>query len=140
MKLFASHAAIRATPETIWGILTDAPNYPSWNRTVVRVDGRIALGETLTVHAAIAPGRVFPVKVVTFDAPARMVWTSAMPLGLFRGERIFDLHAGGAGETQFAMREEYRGLLAPLITKSIPDLQPAFDDFAACLKSRAERG
>lgn len=139
MKSFASHAAIRATPETIWRILTDATNYPSWNRTVVKVDGRIALGETLTVHAAIAPGRAFPVKVVKLDPPARMVWVSEMPLGLFTGERIFDLHDAGAGETQFAMREEYRGLLAPLITRSIPDLQPAFDDFAACLKSRAER-
>jgi hypothetical protein len=37
------------------------------------------------------------------------------------------------------MREEFRGLLAPLITRSIPDLQPAFDTFAADLKRRAER-
>ena len=37
------------------------------------------------------------------------------------------------------MREEFSGLLAPLITRSIPDLQPSFDRFTADLKSRAER-
>jgi hypothetical protein len=30
------------------------------------------------------------------------------------------------------------GLLAPLIGKSIPDLQPAFDEFAAALNKKAE--
>jgi hypothetical protein len=37
------------------------------------------------------------------------------------------------------MREEFSGLLAPLIARSIPDLQPAFDRFAADLKRRTER-
>jgi hypothetical protein len=37
------------------------------------------------------------------------------------------------------MREEYTGPLAGLIGKFIPDLQPAFDEFAQCLKREAER-
>jgi hypothetical protein len=36
------------------------------------------------------------------------------------------------------MREVYSGLFAPLIGRSIPDLQPAFDEFAAALKKQAE--
>lgn len=61
-----------------------------------------------------------------------------MPLGLFKGVRTFRLRARDDGEIEFAMREVYSGLLAPLITKSIPDLQPAFDAFAAALKAKAE--
>ena len=139
MKSFATSTTIRATPEAIWRILTDAPAYPGWNTTVLRVDGRIALGEKVTVHAKLAPGRAFPVKVVAFDAPRRMVWSGGMPLGLLKGERIFELRPMAAGNVEFAMREDYTGWLAPLITKSIPDLQPAFNEFAACLKARAER-
>ena len=139
MKSFASSTTIQAAPEAVWRILTDAPGYPSWNTTVSRVDGRIALGEQLTVHAKLAPGRAFPVKVVAFDAPRRMVWSGGMPLGLFKGERIFELRPMAGGGVEFAMQEDYTGWLAPLITKSIPDLQPAFDEFAACLKARAER-
>ena len=36
------------------------------------------------------------------------------------------------------MREEYSGPLLPLIWRSMPDLQPSFDQFAAGLKARAE--
>ena len=139
MKSFASKTTIQASPEAVWRILTDAPGYPGWNTTVSRVDGRIALGEKITVHAKVAPGRAFPVEVVAFDAPKRMVWSGGMPLGLFKGERTFELRAMGADGVEFAMREDYSGWLAPLIAKSIPDLQPAFDEFAACLKARAER-
>jgi hypothetical protein len=139
MKSFATRCTIQATPEAVWHILTDAASYPAWNTTVSRVDGRIALGEKVTVHAKVAPGRAFPVEVVAFDAPRRMVWRGGMPLGLFKGERTYELRAVGVAGVEFAMREDYSGWLAPLITRSIPDLQPAFDEFAACLKARAER-
>ena len=140
MKTFSTAILIQAAPEAIWQILTHAPDYPSWNTTVAKVEGRIALGEKITVHVKLAPGRAFPVKVVVFDAPRRMVWRSSMPLGLFTGERTYDLRSFGNGEVDFTMRESFTGFLAPLIAKSIPDLQPAFDEFAACLKARAERG
>lgn len=138
MKSFAVTTTIKAPPEVIWAILTDAPAYPSWNTTVSGVDGRIAHGEMVTVHAKISPGRAFPVKVVAFDAPRRMVWSSGMPLGLFKGERVFELRPQTGG-VAFSMREDYTGAMAGMITKSIPDLQPAFDEFAVCLKARAER-
>jgi hypothetical protein len=37
------------------------------------------------------------------------------------------------------MREEYTGPLLPLIWRSMPDLQPSFDTFAAGLKAKAEQ-
>ena len=138
MKSFATRIVIHAAPQKVWRLLTDAPGYPAWNTTVTRVDGRIALGEKVTVHVKISPGRAFPVKVVAFDAPRRMVWSGGMPLGLFKGERTYELQDNGSAGVAFVMREDYSGLLAPLITKSIPDLQPAFDEFAACLRARAE--
>jgi len=48
---FSTRTSINATPDAIWRLLTDAARYPSWNSTVDRVDGRIALGETVTVQA-----------------------------------------------------------------------------------------
>lgn len=138
MKSIASSTTIQAAPEAIWRILTDAAGYPSWNTTVSRVDGLIALGERVTVHAKVAPGRAFPVKVVAFDAPKHMVWSGGMPLGMLNGKRTFELRATAGVGVEFTMREDYTGWLAPLITKSIPDLQPAFDEFAACLKARVE--
>ncbi|HLJ63919.1 MAG TPA: SRPBCC domain-containing protein [Stellaceae bacterium] len=139
MKNFAAAIEIRARPETVWNLLTEAQGYPQWNSTVDKVEGRIALGEKITVHAKIAPGRAFPVKVTEFVPSERMVWSGGMPLGLFKGDRRFTLTLTSPGVTWFTMQEGFSGLLAPLITRSIPDLQPAFDAFAADLKRRAER-
>ena len=61
-----------------------------------------------------------------------------MPLGLFRGVRTFALTPEDGGATRFTMREEYSGPMLPLIWRSMPDLQPSFDQFAAGLKARAE--
>jgi len=138
MKQFAAAVTIRAPAATIWAILTDAPGYPDWNSTVERIDGRIAPGEKLTVHAKASPGRAFPLTVAEFEPARRMVWRGGMPLGLFSGTRTFTLTPAPDGSVAFAMREAFAGLLAPLITRSIPDLQAAFDTFAADLKHRAE--
>jgi hypothetical protein len=139
MKSFATKTAIKATPDKIWSILTDAAGYPGWNPTVTRVDGRIALGERVTLHVTVNPGRAFPVTVAAMEPARRMVWRGGMPLGLFVGERIFMLTPQANGTVEFAMRETYSGLLAPLIGRTIPDLQPAFDEFAASLRREAER-
>jgi hypothetical protein len=61
-----------------------------------------------------------------------------MPLGLFKGVRTYRLSPHEDGTTGFAMREEYTGPLTNMIWKSIPDLQPSFDQFAKGLKAKAE--
>ena len=120
--------------------MTDAPGWPDWNTTIDKVEGRIALGEKLKVFTKLTPERAFPVKVTEFLPGQKMRWTGGMPLGLFKGERTYTLTNQSDGGVEFAMRELYTGLMAPLITRSIPDLQPSFDEFAAALKSRAEGG
>lgn len=139
MKNFSVRVSIRSTPERIWGLLTDAAAYTRWNNTVESVEGEIAAGERVTIRPKMNPRNAFPVKVTAFEWPRRMVWTGGMPLGAFKGERTFTLKPGANGDTEFSMREEYSGFMAPLICRSIPDLQPAFDEFANDLKRAAEK-
>jgi hypothetical protein len=139
MKSFASRASIRATPETLWSILTDGAGYPRWNPTVTSVEGRIAAGERLSLHVKMNPGRAFPLKVAVFEPPHRMAWRGGMPLGLLVGERTFMLIPQPNGLVEFSMRETFTGPLAPIIGRMLPDMQPAFDEFAAALKREAER-
>ncbi len=140
MKTFSASTTINAPAATVWRILTDAPAYTSWNSTVDRVEGEIALGSKVTVHAKINPGRAFPVKVAELSEPSRMVWRGGMPLGLFKGVRTFTISPKDDGQVEFSMHEVFSGPMSPLIGRSIPDLQPAFDDFAADLKRAAEAG
>jgi hypothetical protein len=138
MKVYEAAASIRAPAERIWSILTDGPAYPTWNSTVDRLEGKVAPGEQIKLFVKVQKGRAFPVKVTAFHPGQLMRWSGGMPLGLFKGERTFSLTPHGPGTTRFSMREEYTGLLLPLIWRSVPDLGPAFQQFADDLKKRAE--
>jgi hypothetical protein len=138
MRHYESTALISAPPETVWALVTDAPGYADWDSGVVRVEGKIAPGEKIKVVSEANPKRAFPVKVTEFVQPSAMTWSGGMPLGLFKGVRTFRLSPED-GATRFVMREEYTGPMLPLIWRSMPDLQPSFEQFANGLKARAER-
>lgn len=141
MKRFAVSITIRARAESVWALLTDAAGYPAWNSTIEKIDGRIAAGETVKLYAKATPGRAaFTLKIAEFAPGRGVAWSGGMPMGLFTGTRRLTLTPGAEGEVEFAMAETYAGPLALLITRVIPDLQPAFDTFAADLKRRAEGG
>ena len=140
MRSYEAGADIRADADTVWGILSDAAGYPTWDSGVERVEGRIGPGEKIKVVSEANPGRAFPVEVTEFSPGRSMTWSGGMPLGLFRGVRTFALTPQDGGGTRFTMREEYSGPLLPLIWRTMPDLGPSFRQFAAGLKARAEAG
>ena len=137
-KSYSVQRTISATPARIWGLLTDAAGYPGWNPTVISLDGRIAAGEKIKLTSTVNPKRAFSLAVSEVEPERQMVWSSGMPLGLFKGVRTLSLRPLDSGRTEFAMEEVYSGPLAPLITKSIPDLTASFGQFADGLKSAAE--
>jgi hypothetical protein len=130
---------IKAGPETIWALLTDAAGYPRWNPSVVGIEGRIAPGERIALTSTLNPKRAFKLKVSEFSPPTVMRWSDGMPLGLFSGVRTYRLVPRG-GVTAFSMEEVFSGLMAPLITKTIPDMTQSFEQFADGLKRAAEAG
>jgi len=140
VKYYEAGSTIRATPDAIWEILTDAASYATWDNGVVRVEGRIAPGETIKVISEANPDRTFPVKVSGWRPGEWMEWSGGMPLGLFRGVRTFSLRPAGGGTTQVTVREEYTGPLLGMIWRTIPDLGPSFAKFADGLKRHAEEG
>ena len=138
MRGFEASSVIAADPAAIWTVLTDGAGWTRWDSAVVRVDGTIAPGQKVTVYPEANPKRGFPVKVVEFVPGQRMTWRGGMPLGLFTGVRTYELTPEPDGRVRFRMREQYTGLMAGLIFRSIPDLGPSFERFAAGLKRQAE--
>lgn len=128
---------VRASPATIWALLTDAQDYPRWNSTVQSIEGTIARGETIRLKASIAPSRTFNLRVTTLVPNERMVWQDGTPL--FWGVRRYALTPRGDGATDVTMAEVFSGLMLPLIARSLPDQGPSFERFLADLKAEAER-
>ena len=120
-------------------MLADAAGWSGWDSGVDGVDGELAPGKRVTIRSSVAPGRAFPVKVTRFEPGELLELAGGLPLGLFRGVRSYRLRRDGAA-TGFDMREVYSGPLSGLIGRSIPDLQPSFQQFVSGLKQRVERG
>jgi hypothetical protein len=128
---------IRATPEQIWELLTNAADFPRWNSTVTSIRGSIAQGEKLELRVPISD-RTFSPKVTELVPMARMVWSDGFA-PMFKGERTFTLTAREDGTTDFDMVEIFSGLMLPMIKGSLPDFGPVFDRYAQDLKMEAER-
>ena len=134
---YAASVNIAAPADAVWKLLTEAEGYAGWNSTVDRVEGDIVDGLKIKVWATISPKRAFPVKVAFVEPGRTMTWTGGMPLGLFKGVRTFTLTSAG-DDTRLDMEETFAGLMLPLIARSMPNLQPSFDQFVADLKAAAE--
>jgi len=130
---------IDTTPESVWAVITDGSRYPEWNPAVLSFSGRIADGERIELVSIVNPDRKFKLTVGSVEPPRRMVWWDGMPLGLFKGIRTFTVRPTGESVCEFHMEEVYSGLLAPLITKSIPDMTESFEMFGDAVKAEAER-
>ena len=137
MKFYEATQVIHASPETVWEVLSDGPGYVGWDSGIVKFEGTIGLGNKVKLYSEVSPGRAFPLEVTVVEPASRLVFTGGMPLGLFKGVRTYSLTPEGSG-TKFHMREEYSGPLLNIMWRSMPDLQPSFDKFAAGLKTRVE--
>ena len=137
MKEFITSAAIRATPDAVWSILTDGPEYAHWNPEINRVDGRIALEEKIVAHVVLHGGKVQPVsvRVTAWEPMRKMVWTGGLPLRLFTGSRTFRLTPRDGGIVEFSMHlhQPQAVRCRSSSRKSLGDRQPDLNDLAAGL-------
>ena len=127
---------IAASPEVIWSVLIDAPSYPAWNTSVLKLDGTIAQDSHIALVSTDAPDRTFKLWVSKFEAPLRMVWEDGG--SMFLGVRNFTLSPADDGTTIFAMSETLSGGMLGMIEGSLPDFTKSFEAFAGDLKKQAE--
>jgi hypothetical protein len=129
---------IKARPEKVWALLTNAQDFPRWNSTLISVEGNIAAGETIRLKAKIAPKRTFKLRITTAEPNRLLIWEDgAAPM--FKGVRRYTLTPKADGSTDFSMVETFSGLMLPMIAGSLPDFRPSFAQYAADLKAEAER-
>jgi len=122
---------IQADPAVIWGLLTNANDFPRWNSTVVSIEGEIAEGEKIKLKSTLDEKRTFKLKVKEMVPQQRLTWGDAM------GERTYTLAKEGDG-VRFTMTEKIGGFMFPLFANKIPSFDASFEQFAADLKREAE--
>jgi len=123
---------INAEAAFIWELLTNAPDFPRWNSTVISITGNIVLNNEILLKSVLDAKRVFKLKIKEFVPETRLVWGDAM------GSRVYTIQKVNKGTTLFAMTEKIGGPIFPLFAKMIPSFDESFEKFAADLKKEAE--
>jgi uncharacterized protein YndB with AHSA1/START domain len=124
---------IKASDAIVWGLLTNAADYPRWNSGVISITGRIALVERIVLRSTLDPKRTFTLRVKEFKPNNRLVW------GGGQGQRVYEITPNADSSVTFRMSERIGGAMFPLYAGAIPSFDANFDAFASDLKREAER-
>lgn len=142
MRAIRTEIEIKATPQRVWSLLTDFAAFPRWNPFVQTIEGTPAAGQRLSVLIGSAGGRAmkFKPQVLKADVSRELRWLGRLAIpGLFSGEHSFTIEPAGEGRVRFVQAEVFRGLLLPLLWKSLNrDTRAGFAAMNQALKTRAE--
>ena len=140
VKTIERTVEIDATPQDVWGVLTDFPGHTEWNPFIRLISGKPAVGERLHVHIAPKGGRGMTFKpTVTAATPNReFAWLGSLGVrGLFDGAHSFVLRELPDGRTSFTQTETFRGVLVPLLG-DLEGTAAGFEEMNQALKERCE--
>lgn len=131
---------IKATPDAIWQALTDFGAYNDWNPMLQNVKGEARAGSKVSFEVLTGKTKRLKLaaKVGQADAPAELNWSggSALAIG---GMHYFRLEELSDGHTRLHHGENFKGLLLPLIAKSIKRSEPLYKAMNNALKERIEQ-
>jgi hypothetical protein len=138
----ATEIEINAPAETVWAILTDLDRFAEWNPFIREIEGEVRQGARLRVRIEPPEGKgmTFTPTVTRVDPPRQFSWLGRLVLpGVFDGEHIFEIFPAGAGRVRLVQREEFSGLLVPLLWSGLDtDTRQGFESMNTALKERAE--
>ena len=142
MKEIVTEIEIAASAERVWDILTSFEQYSNWNPFIQKIDGKAEAGERLTVSIVPpgAKGMTFKPTLTRAVPGQELRWLGRFLLpGLFDGEHRFEIHPLTEKSVRFVQRENFGGLLVPLLWKSLgTQTRQGFNDMNTALKHRAE--
>ena len=133
---------IGASAEMVWRVLTNFPAYPTWNPFLREVHGKLQQGAKLKVRMRLSKTRShrFSPRITKAIPAAELHWRGKMWFGgLFDGEHSFIIVPNGVNGVRFIQREQFTGLLVPVILPFIvKKTEEAFERMNKALKKVAE--
>jgi hypothetical protein len=142
MKQISTDIVVYAPKEIVWQVLTDFESYPEWNPFIRSFLGKPEKGKRFKVVIQ-QPGS----NPMTFSPVCREIsentelrWLGSLGFkGLFDGEHIFELFEEEYGKTRFVQRENFSGILVPLLWRRLNvKTRKGFEMMNEALKDRAE--
>ena len=133
---------IDAPPARVWEVFADFDSYPDWNPFVAWLTGKVEVGERIEARLTPPGGTAmtFKPRVTAFDQRRELRWLGNLLIpGLFDGEHQFVLEPIDGDRTRFVQRENFTGILVPIILRMVgKSTKAGFEAMNSALKSRVE--
>lgn len=142
MKSLYTEIEISAPANTVWKILTDFDSYPDWNPFIRSFDGHPEPGRqfSVTIQPTGKKPMTFKPVCLSLIPDEEFRWLGHLFIsGLFDGEHIFELKELSDTRTLLIQRENFQGLLVPLLWRQLQtSTRSGFEQMNQQLKNRAE--
>lgn len=131
----SAEAVVMAPIETVWDVLSDFESWPSWNKSVSKLElkGDVKVG---TSFVWVAGGSRIISKLMEVDPPKRIVW-SGRTFGI-RAIHVWEFEEKDGG-TLVHTKESFEGVIVRLFRGPMKRmLDQALDQAVTALKVEAE--
>lgn len=133
---------INAPAEKVWDILVDLEKYPEWNPFTYKVEGKVALGEPVTLYVQMKENdqRVQKEEVCVVNKPNHLAWKMSMisPF-ILAAQRDQLIEKIDEQSCTYESIDAFQGLLTPVVMASFKQhIEAGFNALAKALKERAE--
>ena len=143
MKELKTKIEINGNINQVWEVLTNFHSFPDWNPFIKKIEGELKVGTQLKVLIEPPGGKAMTfkptIKILEPKTEFRWLGNFLFP-GIFDGEHIFQLEQIDANNTKFTHRENFNGLLVPLLWKSLnTKTRQGFEEMNKALKEKVEQ-
>ena len=142
MKELKTEIEINGTVDRVWEVLTNFSSFPEWNPFIKRIEGDLKVGAPLKVLMEPPGGKAMTFKPVgkILEPKTEFRWLGNLLIpGIFDGEHIFQLEQINDNKIKFIHRENFSGLLVPLLWKDLnSNTRQGFEEMNKALKERIE--
>lgn len=135
--VFTTTISVAATPEQVWEVLSDFPNYGEWSN-FTRITGEPELGSRLKMRM---PGFWFSSTVTAVTPNQQLEWSARLvTAGFFLGAHTFTLTDNADGTTTVTNTETFTGSLTRPFERAFAanHNDGGYAHFNQALKSRVE--
>jgi hypothetical protein len=140
-RILTSDIVIQASPETVWGVLTDFAAYEEWNPVEIKMVGEPVVG-TVLHHTSVLAGAKpmsFSPTIVAAEPGRVLAWEGRVFVPrLFDVLHRFELSPEGRRATRLRQSERFSGVLIPFSSRTLRRTQEAFGIANQAIKRRAE--
>ena len=143
MKEIKTKIDINAPIDKVWEILTTFESYPIWNPFIISLEGDVKEGSVFKVvlNPPESNPMTFKPKCLKMETDKEFIWLGKLIFtGIFDGKHIFELTKLGPSKTKLIQREEFKGILVPLLWGQLDkNTRKGFELMNEKLKEEAEK-